>query len=284
MRRLLIALGLIGLIGIASDAVAAEFELPTLRGSDAFIPAPYEPGPPTFFRWSGFYAGGQLGFGNMHGNFSGSTGDLVAYALRNTTLQDQFRPSDWPVLGSTDTTGGSFGGFVGYNLQLDEVILGLEANYSRTSIAADAPNSPIDRVVTTSDPATYDLAISGAGNATIHDVGTLRARVGYVAGNLLPYAMGGLAVGRGDFFRSVTMAGTVTVPANPNPITSPFLVTASELKNSAYMFGWSVGGGLDAMIMPHVFVRGEVEYVHFQPVMTITTSLVTARVGGGIKF
>jgi outer membrane immunogenic protein len=277
MRRLLVVLGLFGLV---SPALAGEFELPPLRGSDAFIPAPFHPAPPVFTRWSGFYAGGQLGYGNMNGNFSGSTGDLVAYALRNTTLQDQFRPSDWPVLGATDTTSASFGGFAGYNMQFDEVILGLEANYSRTSFSADAPSTPIERIVTTSDAITYDVFISGNGHMAIHDVGTLRARAGFVAGNLLPYVMGGFAVGRGDVSRSVIISGTAT----QGSVTTPFLLTASESKNSAYLFGWTVGGGLDALVMPHVFVRGEVEYVHFQPVSTISSSLLTARVGGGVKF
>jgi opacity protein-like surface antigen len=277
MRRLLI---LLGLIGIASDAVAAEFELPTLRGTDTFLPSPYRPGPRTFNRWSGFYAGGQVGYGNMHANFARSTSDLAAFALRNTTLQDQFHPSDWPVLGATDTNGASVGGFAGYNMQFEEVILGVEASYGRTSLSADAPSYPIRRIVTTSDPVTYDLTIAGSGHVEIHDVATLRARAGWVAGNLLPYVTGGLAVGRGDVSRAVTIDGTATQGAS----VAPFALSASEAKNSAYLFGWTAGVGLDAMILPHVFVRGEIEYVHFQPVSTISTDLVTARIGAGFKF
>ena len=62
MRCLLVALGL---IASSCGALGQEFELPTLRGSDAWVPAP-----PAFGGWSGFYAGGQVGYTNVGSDFS----------------------------------------------------------------------------------------------------------------------------------------------------------------------------------------------------------------------
>ena len=58
MRRMFVAVALLVQVSAVS---AGEFELPdlsTLRGS-----SPYVPAPPTYTRWSGFYAGGSLGYG-----------------------------------------------------------------------------------------------------------------------------------------------------------------------------------------------------------------------------
>jgi hypothetical protein len=52
MRCMLVALGL---VASTYGAFAQEFELPTLRGSEAWAPAP-----PAFIGMSGFYIGGQI--------------------------------------------------------------------------------------------------------------------------------------------------------------------------------------------------------------------------------
>src|ERR1700682_4536882 len=113
MRRLLVVLGLIASISGAS-AQEQEFEIPTLRGSDSYVPD--APGPLYLPRWSGFYVGGQVGYGVASMDFSGATRDLIAHMLRNTQLQSEQVPSNWTVLGKTDTGAGSFGGFLGYNI------------------------------------------------------------------------------------------------------------------------------------------------------------------------
>ena len=84
MRRLVVALALVGLV---SEASAADYEipgLPTLRGSSPFVPAP-----PTFTCWSGFYAGGQVGYGDAHVEFSRSTQSLLRFVLRELALENE---------------------------------------------------------------------------------------------------------------------------------------------------------------------------------------------------
>jgi len=142
MRRLLVALGLIVSI---SGASAQEYELPTLRGSDSFVPD--APGPLYRPRWSGFYAGGQVGFGVASVDFDRSTQSLVAHMLRELALENEGLVSTWSVLGKANTASASYGGFFGYNIGWESLIVGIELNYNRSNFSTDASISPIRRVV-----------------------------------------------------------------------------------------------------------------------------------------
>src|SRR3954471_1782828 len=117
MRR---SLAVLWLIALGSNVAAQEFELPTLRGS-----TPYDAAPPVFHRWEGFYVGGQVGYTtNSTMDFGDSASSLIAKILRFTKLEDQFHPSQWTSLPAAHPKGGNFGGFVGYNSQWDDVVLG----------------------------------------------------------------------------------------------------------------------------------------------------------------
>src|SRR5258708_32228880 len=122
MRRLLGALGTIGLL---SPALGADYELPTLRGSNMFVPAF-----PTYFSWQGPYAGGQINYTSASANFIGTTQPMVSFLLRNSTVLAEMTPDQWQVLGTRDTGAAGFGGFLGYNVQWDNAIVGLELNYT----------------------------------------------------------------------------------------------------------------------------------------------------------
>src|SRR6476620_4339498 len=105
MRRLLIAFALFASVSAAS---ADDFDIPglsTLRGSN-----PYVPGAPTYTRWSGVYAGGMLGYGSTHFDFSGATRDLYAFMLRELALENEQHVSQWQVLGTANNNSSSLGG------------------------------------------------------------------------------------------------------------------------------------------------------------------------------
>jgi outer membrane immunogenic protein len=276
MRRLLAALALMGFV---SDAIAGEFEMPTLRGSTAYEETPFVVGTPSYQRWSGFYAGGEIGYGSAHVDFSKATQSLIAFQLRELALENQQHPSMWEILGQKDTASTSYGGFIGYNSQWDDVVLGVELNYSTANFLATAPNSPINRATSAGGNA-YQVLISGAGTMNITDYGTARARAGYIMKNFMPYAFVGLAVGRADIRRSVTVSGVESAGGT----STPFSFTGSETKNGAWLTGWAAGGGIDVLIMPNVFLRGEYEYASFAGVSGIKASTSTARVGAGFKY
>jgi opacity protein-like surface antigen len=179
MRRLFAALGLTASI---SGACAQEFELPTLRGADLFVPAQ----PVIYSRWDGFYVGGQLGFGFANSDFKTTTQDLVAHMLRELALENEAQVSTWQVLGQANTRGVGGGAFFGYNSSWEGAILGFDFNYNRVNFGAQAPMSPIERVVAAGGNV-YDVVVAGQASMHVVDFATLRARAGFEAYNFLPY-------------------------------------------------------------------------------------------------
>ena len=277
MRRLLVVLGLLASI---SGAAAQEFEIPTLRGTDSFVPD--APGPLYRPRWSGFYVGAQIGYGVTGADFVTSTNDLVAHMLRNSELESEQFPSNWSVLGRSQTGSSSWGGFFGYNIGWECLILGTEFNYSRTHFSNNSPVFPIERVVSVGSN-TDDVTITGSASMHITDYGTVRMRAGYETGNFLPYGFVGLAYGRADLARAASVV-VVQTPASGNapPVTVTF--AESDTKNGAFIWGWAVGGGVELMVAPKVFMRGEYEFIAFQQVFGIKSQIQTGRVAVGYKF
>ncbi len=187
MRRLLVAFGLMG--GVLSPALAADFDaLPASVPVQPIAPVTTV-GPATFTRWSGFYGGGTFSYGHATTNFSGATQPLVAYSLRGTTFEIEAEPSQLPVLGNGDSSAFGYGGFLGYNTQWQDLVIGFEANYTHTSLDTTASPSPVGPLMQTVAGATYNYNISGTGNLDLTDYASIRGRAGWVIGNLLPYAL-----------------------------------------------------------------------------------------------
>lgn len=265
----------------ASPAIAADLDLPILRGAEPV-------GPATFTRWSGFYVGGQVGWADANADFSGATQPLVHYSLRNSTLEDEISVSSWPVLGSGGSNAVGYGGFVGYNSQWQDLVLGLEGNYTHAGFNLSSATTPIARAVTAGGTP-YDVAVTGTGQLQITDYAELRARAGWVLGNFLPYGFAGLALGRGNFSVTSLVYGQGNPSSPPTvPCTTPtcfdFSFANSNAQTGALMYGFSAGGGIDWALTPNIFVRGELEYVQFAPIANIVASIVSARVGAGLKF
>lgn len=256
--------------------------MPTLRGTSPFIPAT-----PTYTRWAGFYAGGQVARSSTEMNFAGATEDLIAYLLRTTALENEQRPSQWGVLGKEYPSGISYGVFVGYNVQFSDVIVGVDFHYNRSDFFATAPVTPITRAVTAGGN-TYNVTVDGAASMHITDYGAARARAGWIVGNFLPYGTFGFAVGRANITRSANVFGeeNPAVPCGPPAVNTcvPFNFATSEVKNAHFIYGWSAGGGVDVLLMPNFFVRAEFEYMSFTEAQGIKADIGTARVGAGFKF
>jgi len=231
--------------------------------------------------WQGFYVGGQLNYTAGSADFSKATQGPVAFNLRNTTVEQNEMPSSWQVLGTGTRTAAGFGGFVGYNFEYltpnAKVIMGFEANYEQASLSFYAPSSTITRFL----PNEQDLVtISGSGSVTDLNYGTLRARAGLALGNFLPYVFTGFALGRANVNIAET---TVLVQESTTPF-EVFPFSGSKGMNGQWLYGATVGTGLDVALTPNIFLRGEYEYVQFQRAAGTTIELNTARVGAGFKF
>jgi outer membrane immunogenic protein len=272
-------------LAFAPSAFADDLDI--LRGTQTV-------GPATFPRWSGFYFGGQLNYSSATGEFSKATAPLVGASLAELTLESEVAPSQWPVLGngSTNTTG--FGGFVGYNTQWQDLVLGIEANYTHSPVNMVATSSPIlDRVFVVGSNLD-SVNLNGTGTMSITDYGSLRARAGLIYGNFLPYGFAGVALGRGNYDVTSLVYGqqnalTATAPILPcNPATVATCVDYSFANSTArsgvLLYGFSVGGGVDVELTSNIFVRAEYEYIQFAPIANITAAISSARVGAGFKF
>jgi opacity protein-like surface antigen len=272
---LIISLAMLGLTQHAVAADPADDEA-FLRGSNVYEP----PAPKVYSRWSGFYVGGQAEYGSAHLDFSQATNSLAAFSLRNLALENENSVSKYEILNRKDTGGSGFGGFVGYNTQWEDVVLGAELSYSRNSFSAVATSFPIGRGLSAGGN-TYSINLDGSGSMHISDYAELRGRIGYAMGSFMPYVSLGFAVGRADFTRSWVINGTEN-PGTSNAV--PFIFTNSEAKNSALIYGWAIGGGVEVSVWKNVFVRGEFEYVSFSPLSGIVATLGVGRLGAGVRF
>jgi opacity protein-like surface antigen len=292
MRRLIVAVGVIGLELIAADpgALAQEFELPTLRGAEPVLSPP-----PAFAGWEGFYVGGQIGYSVAGANFASSVNDLSSFIMRDTVFEPIV--SGLTTLGKANSNGASYGWFGGYNSQWEGVLLGVELNYNRTALTPAASDSVSLRIANdaTAPPGHhffYDpFNVIGSAAYHVTDIATLRVRAGWTVGNFVPYAFLAPAVVRADVVRSATISYTRTdvpdPPTPPNPPTPPLPnanfgpVTQADRKDGRFHFGYAAGLGIEICIMPNVFVRGEWEFVDMQ---SMHATINSARTGMGLRF
>lgn len=287
----------------APGAAAQEFG-PALRGSESV-------GQPSVAQWSGFYAGGGVGFGGGNANFGNTTQAPLAYTLRDTLIEQDFDPSAWTLLGSATVQSTFVDAFAGYDMQWEDVILGAEVTYAHPNVTATALSTPEARTFTESPDSSGNITeygIDESASATLHliDYATFRGRAGWAVNNIfLPYGFAGLAVGRATYTSSATVStttavtsptttvvgtSTVTIPAPPPVIpcsgieTCTFFTDGNAENGNVWMYGVDAGVGVDIALMRNVFLRGEFEYVHFFPTKGITLDFANATAGVGVKF
>ena len=284
MRRVICALAA---LVFASPAFAADLDLDILRGSQPV-------GPATFTRWSGFYLGGQIGYGDANTDFSNATQPLVAFSLRELALESDDFVSTWPVLGRGGNDAVGYGGFVGYNTQWQDFVLGLEGNYTHTAFATTASVSPLvgaaGRIVTAGSNQ-YSVNLTGTGQLDDHRLRLAPSARGMGARQLLAVWF----CRSGDRARKLQRHHGGVWPAEfshaclfsvrPHaPTCIDYDYSNSAAQNGALLYGFSVGGGLDWALTQNIFLRGEFEYVQFAPIANIVASIISARVGAGLKF
>lgn len=286
MRRLVAA----AIMALVAQNVSAA-DLPILRGSYSERPVVQRP------LWEGFYFGGTAGYTGMNADFTKTVQPLTERILRNRVLNDVV--PQWELLGTEHTTSPNFGGFVGYNWQWDDAIIGVEAGYTRFSNMRTSAIESMGRRITNptgsappaGSDAIYDAFLVGEASAKVKDLITIRARGGYSMGFFMPYAFGGLAVGIADMSRSATLFEDRYV-RTVDPVTQAVTTTLvgvsvdneSERKKNLVSYGFNVGGGVDMMLAGNVFLRAEYEYTQLPLAQNTVLQLHTGRVGAGIKF
>jgi outer membrane immunogenic protein len=268
-------------LGTASPALAADLDV--LRGSEPAAPV-VTVGPATFTRWSGFYAGGDFSYNNATTDFTSATAPGVEFALQGTVVQQQFTPSELQLLGKGANSALGGGAFLGYNTQWQDLVLGVEANYTHTSLNTTSATSPTFQIARAFNPPAGNVTSvsinSASGHMSLSDYAEGRARAGYVVGNLLPYGFIGMVVGRSSY--SVTTRVDVFCGGETECVGYP--LTPSSGQSNLLLWGYSVGAGLDWALTPNIFVRGEFDFDQFAPVSNISLSVISGRIGAGYKF
>jgi len=197
--RLLLATALTAL---SFSAFAADLPTRTV--------APVAPAP--IFSWTGFYVGGSLGLVNHNGQFSGSYDD--------NSYDGNFLP------GSTARSSGigaMVGVQAGYNYQMGQMVLGLEADYSWANAGKTTVN--------------YGYYSSEQGSK-LTSFGTVRARAGVAFDRALVYATGGFAFGN--------------VKSNLYDDYEPLGYTTSSMRT-----GWTAGAGVEYALTNNVTLKAE---------------------------
>jgi outer membrane immunogenic protein len=218
-------------VGWIVAALVSVSSLGSAMAADIAVKAPPPPPvvPTVIYNWSGFYIGGELG-----GIWTRANGSFV------------FPP---PATYSNKGSSGAGGGFMGYQYQFNHVVLGIEANV----VALFSEN--LGRSVCA--PVASCVAGATVGDRITDPIWSVGPRLGWAAGNWMPYLTGGYA--------GTTLRNTAFVNGVP---TEFFSQTRS---------GWYAGAGVDWAVNPNWVVG--VEYRHYD---FGTARGVPTLVGGGI--
>lgn len=139
----------VALAALAGSATAADIPR---RVEQTKAPVVYAP---PIYNWSGLYVG-------ISGGWGGGDAEIIGT----------------PGTGGFDVSGGLFGGTLGYNWQVGQVVFGVETDISWSGIDGSA----------TCGALTCDVRNDW--------LGTARGRLGYAIDRFMPYITGGLAFGK----------------------------------------------------------------------------------------
>ena len=203
-------------------------------------PPPYVPLP-----WTGFYIGLNAGYEWSNSVTVGSTGAPLFSSIVDTTVEAALvgvGTASLPVKND-----GFIGGLqVGYNFEFpNHTVASLEGDIQGVAGASSsATGASFFPTLATS----YTAALAASNRLDF--LGTLRGRYGYLfTPTLLVYGTGGFAFG--GISTSASFVATDTLG-------DPSVFGSSSLSTTAV--GWSAGGGVEWMFMPHWSLKAEYFY------------------------
>jgi outer membrane immunogenic protein len=187
------------------------------------------------YNWTGWYVGvnGGGAWGHGTGNFV-STNDLGFFgpALRSGYLPQSLNARH---------SGGFGGAQMGYNWQMNNWLIGLEADIQGSDIGSSS---------TINFAGIPGVAVPGIteGRDHINWFGTVRGRMGFVVDQVLFYGTGGLAYG-----------GVNSSVSNLNLVAAaPFNLISGSVSDTRV--GWAAGAGIEWAFAPNWTVKAE--YLH----------------------
>ena len=236
------------LIGIA--AIASLLTTSALAADLAARPYTKAPPPPVvLYNWTGFYIGGNVGYGWGHANNSDNLIAPCPICL--------FAPPDFATLaanGSNRVDGAIGGGQIGYNWQVKNYLVGIEADIQASGQrGTNTLNSAFFLPIAFFFGAQTPSATSLTNTTRLDWFGTVRGRLGYVYDRWLVYGTGGLAYGELNVNSAVNPANISLVPGFQNV---PFNIGGSQTKT-----GWTLGFGVESALSANWSWRAEYLYM-----------------------
>jgi outer membrane immunogenic protein len=194
--------------------------------------ATYQPAPMPHiaaYSWTGFHVGISGGYA-----FDGHD---ASYTYNGVVPEEV---AILPSAASLSSSGGLVGGNIGYDMQVNGVVVGLEADLSWTNFGDSATFVFLGNSSIGMPPITFATSYS------MDWFSTVRARIGVPINDLLIYATGGLA------FADVSMQTTVTVGDPP--------MGALSGADDRTKVGWTLGGGAEYAVTDCVTLKAEMLY------------------------
>jgi outer membrane immunogenic protein len=281
--------------GIAAGLVAAALSIGSIGGAKAAdmalrgsLPGYESTGP----NWSGVYIGGFGGLGTMNMNVQNAgknyvTNVLNGYAFADGTSQAT-AISNILHLQPVNASPKILGGFLGYQMQYDDAVIGFEIDYSRLvrNNGGTSSFTPPAALLFSGTAYTDSVLSTTSVTAQLHDYWTARVRAGWAFGRIMPYATFGGVIARGStsfgYSATCTRTGTDTTSGSTQCVGGSGLITASQ--SNRLGFGWAAGTGVEALLGDNLFLRAEYQFVNIPSLAGVPVTLHVARAGLGLKY
>jgi outer membrane immunogenic protein len=217
------------------------------------------PPPAPVYSWTGFYIGGNVGYGmGMDSGTSSTTAGVADIIVApGTVLYGGGQTFD--LSGKGWNGGGQFG----YNWQLvPSWVLGFETDIQGSSISGTsnclmACNTPT-AINFSAGAVTFPVMFaSNSASFNLDWFGTVRGRFGYTSGPALFYITGGLAYG--EVKTSAAVAGR-TIFAGTGTTVNTF---GGSINDSSVRTGWTFGAGIEAKLFGNWTAKAEYLYMDF---------------------
>jgi outer membrane immunogenic protein len=255
-------------LALGSPAFATDLPAPVYK-----TPVYKAPAASPLYNWSGFYIGGNGGYGWGKANTDIAFGEGNVIPSQVVPLPG-FAHSD-----SAKLNGLNGGGQIGYNWQFAPMgVFGIEADLQGTR--QKNSNRFVDSFSLTNDSdnrTTVDGTTVTDYEAKISWFGTVRGRLGYASNGVLLYGTGGLAYGKVGLSgtSTSTVSATIADGNNAPPFTT---VTAKGFAASAVNLGWTAGAGIEGALANNWTWKAE--YLH----MDLGSVSVTGIAATGATF
>jgi outer membrane immunogenic protein len=221
------------------------------------------------FSWTGFYGGVNLGYN--WSNSSAKSAGLPVTILPDPDFDIVTPQRDiLPLPNQGSARQGFIGGIqLGYNYQINQFVLGAEADFMGTNTSKSKSSS--FTLIDPPDPASGDLG----GQVTVGQInsvrqnwlGTVRARAGFAADRALIYATGGFAYGNARVSSRVPVTSVDFSPEQDEQV--PVNVTWAGAK-TATRLGYTLGAGLEYAVTDNWILRAEYLYYNLGDVNVVS--------------